>query len=166
MNEWTILIYKIPAQPTRLRLQVWRQLQRMGALYLHNSAWLVPARAELVENMHYIAGAIEEAGGACQLFFANALLPSGSEQIAAEFRILADSRLDEISHRLDKIQGLIDSAATPSGLERAEEELKRERISYLRARRLAYFGSELEAEVDSRLDKLRYSIDDLFRSSK
>src|SRR5262249_28104740 len=139
--EWTLLIYKIPAHPTRLRLQIWRKLQRMGALYLQNAVCLLPSRPDLVENMHYVAGAIEEMGGTCHLFSASALLPGETGRLADEFRALADSNLDEISLRLDKLHVALETAASPSALERVEEELKRERIAYLRARRLAYFGS-------------------------
>lgn len=162
--KWTILVYRIPAHPTRLRLQVWRKLQRMGALYLQNAACILPARPDLDENMQYVAAAIEEMGGAAHLFTATMPLPGADERIVAEFRALADGRLEEIAARLDRIQGQLDSPASPSALERAEEELKRERIAYLRARRLAYFGSAREADVDSRLEELKRALDDLYRS--
>src|SRR5437899_2513667 len=43
-QKWTLLVYRIPAQPTRLRLQIWRRLQKMGALYLQNAVCLLPSR--------------------------------------------------------------------------------------------------------------------------
>jgi hypothetical protein len=165
-NDWIILVYRIPAQPTRLRLWIWRKLQRMGALYLQNAVCLLPARPELVENMQYVADAIEEMGGTCHLFNASAVLPEPPERIEQEFRELADSRLNEIISRLDRVKETLEAAASPSALERAEEEIRRERIAYLRARRLAFFGSTREVEVDARLEELKRSLDDLFRSGK
>lgn len=166
LNEWTLLVYKVPNQPSRLRLQVWRKLQGMGALYLQDAVCLLPARDDLSENLHYIAQMVEEMGGACQLFSASALLPDGAQQIVADFQRLADSRLEEVLTRLDKIAASLESAASPSGLEAAEEAMKRERIAYLRARRLNYFGSVREAEADARLEQLRQTLDDLHRSRK
>lgn len=163
---WSLLVYRIPAQPTRLRLQVWRALQKMGAVYLQNAVCLLPARPELAENMQYVAGLIEEHGGTCFLFHAREALPGTDERLAEEFRALADSRLELIIERLDGIRDEVDKAATPGALERAEEELKKERIAYLRARRLSYFGSAREQEVDSRLDSLKVALDELYRSSK
>jgi uncharacterized protein Yka (UPF0111/DUF47 family) len=165
-NDWILLVYRIPAQPTRLRLWIWRRLQRMGAVYLQNAVCLLPARPELVENMQYVADAIEEMGGTCHLFKASAVLPESPERIETEFRELADSRLDEIIERLDRVKETLEAAASPTALERAEEDIKRERISYLRARRLAFFGSTREEEVDSRLEDLKRSLDDLYRSGK
>ena len=54
-REWVLLVYKIPPHPTRLRAQVWRKLQRYGAIYLQNSVCIVPATSELAENMQWIA---------------------------------------------------------------------------------------------------------------
>jgi hypothetical protein len=166
LNAWTLLIYKIPTQPTRLRLLIWRKLQAMGAVYVQNAAWLLPARPDLDENMQYIAAQIEELGGSCYLFSAAAMLPASEERLREEFRSQADSQLEAILNRLDQASASLDSAASPSALEQAEEQLKRERIAYLRARRLAFFGSSQEAEVDARLDDLKSSLDDLYRSGK
>jgi hypothetical protein len=165
-TAWTLLVYKIPTQPSRLRLQIWRKLQVMGALYVQNAACLLPARPDLDENMQYIAAQIEEMGGSCYLFSASALLPGSVERLVEEFRAQADSHLEEIIERLDKVSATLETVASPSALERAEGELKRERVAYLRARRLAFFGSTKEAEVDAQLDALKRSLDELYRSAK
>src|ERR1051326_1840894 len=129
-TAWTLLIYRIPTQPTRLRLLIWRKLQAMGALYVQNAACVLPARPDLDENMQYIAAQIEEMGGSCYLFTASLQLPGSRERLAEEFRALADSHLEEIIERLDRVSAALENAASPSALERAESELKRERVSY------------------------------------
>jgi hypothetical protein len=165
-GTWVLLTYRIPSQPSRLRLQVWRKLQRMGAVYLQNAVCILPARDDLVENMQYVAGMIEEMGGSCHLFSASSLLPDGDERLQAEFTAQADDTLQEIVNRLDKVREALEQAASPSALEQAEEELKRERVAYLRARRLAYSGSTKGDEVDARLESLRQELDDLYRGGK
>ena len=165
-HTWVLLIYRIPAQPTRLRLQVWRRLQRMGAIYLQSAAALLPARPDLVENMQYVAAEIAEMGGSCHLFTAAALLPGGDHRIVEEFRAAADDRLDDISVRLDAVSAELDRAASPSALERGEDAMKRERIAAMRARRLAYFGSVREREVDNKLEYLKRALDEQYRSRK
>ena len=165
-NAWTLLVYKIPTQPTRLRLHIWRKLQAMGALHVQNAAWLLPSRPNLDENMQYIAAQIEERGGSCYLFTASALLPGSAESLVAEFRAQADGEFNATLARLDQVSTMLDGAVSPNALARAEGELKRERVAYLRARRLAFFGSSKEAEVETRLDALKRSLDDLYRSGK
>jgi hypothetical protein len=163
---WTLLVYKIPTQPSRLRLLIWRKLQAMGGLYVQDAACLLPSRPDLDENMQYIAAQIEGMGGSCYLFSASMLLPGSVERLTEEFRTQADDRLEEIMKRLDSISAALDTTASPAILEQAEGELKRERIAYLRARRLAFFGSTKETEVDARLEALQCSLDELYRSGK
>lgn len=164
-NAWTLLVYRVPAQPTRLRLAIWRRLQKMGALYLQDAICLLPDRPELTENLSYIAGMIEEIGGTSHLFAATALLPGGAEEIAASFRAQADARLGEIAARLEGIQDALCDADHAAAVEEAEEGLKRERVAYLRARKMAYYGAspEREADVDERLERLKRTLDEQYR---
>jgi hypothetical protein len=163
---WVVLTYKVPNQPSRFRLQIWRKLHKMGAVYLQDAVCVLPDRPDLSENMHYIAASIEEMGGSCFLFQSSALLPGGSEEIVNRFRDAADARLDEIIIRLGGIQKTMDEAVTLTDLERIEGELKRERVDYLRTRKLAYFGSTKEAAVDSLLESLKNRLDNIYRSEK
>jgi hypothetical protein len=95
-------------------------------------------------------------------------LLKGADEIAAGFRALADARLAEIAVRLERIQSALDIADDPAALEQAEDDLKRERVAYLRARKLAYVGGspEQEADVDSRLERLRRTLDEQYRGGR
>lgn len=163
-QEWNLLVYKIPSQPSRLRLQIWRKLQRMGAVYLQDAACLLPARADLDENMQYLATSIEEMGGTCHLFQGKSSLPGGDARLIQDFQNLADERIVEILERLDELQLRLQGPVDQAVLERAEEDLKRERIAYLRVRSLAYFGSRQHPEVDARLHRLKNSLDELYKN--
>jgi hypothetical protein len=138
----------------------------MGALYLQDAACIVPSRPDLDENMHYIAESIAEMGGTYHLFTASTFFPEGARRLADGFRDLADASFEEIARRVERAQAALGEAASLTALEEAEEELKRERVAYLRARRLAYFGSDRETEVETRLDALRCSLDELHRNGK
>src|SRR6266511_1343233 len=41
--RWTVLIVRLPADPSRHRVAVWRELRRVGALSLGQGVWAVPA---------------------------------------------------------------------------------------------------------------------------
>lgn len=162
-NDWTVLVYRMPPQPTRLRLSIWRKLQALGAVYLQDGVCLLPSRPDLSENLTYVASAITEMGGTSFLFVASSPLPGGAEQIIESFRTAADTRLGDIQERLKNIEAALGQADSPADWERIEEDIKRERVAYLRARRLNYFGSSREQEVDALLDTLRTRLDDLYR---
>ncbi|AUA15298.1 Chromate resistance protein ChrB [Streptomyces malaysiensis] len=61
--RWLILLIKLPAEPSRHRVAVWRELRKTGALSLGQGVWAVP---EVPAFAHGIAQAItltEQAGG-------------------------------------------------------------------------------------------------------
>src|SRR6266536_1101964 len=41
--RWTVLIVRLPADPSRHRVAVWRELRRIGALLLGQGVWAIPA---------------------------------------------------------------------------------------------------------------------------
>ncbi|WP_236791538.1 Chromate resistance protein ChrB [Amycolatopsis sp. GM8] len=40
--RWLVLVVRVPAQPSRHRVAVWRELRRVGALPLGQGTWAVP----------------------------------------------------------------------------------------------------------------------------
>src|ERR671934_105511 len=41
---WLLLIYSLPAEPSRLRVRVWRELRRAGAVTLRDGVCALPDR--------------------------------------------------------------------------------------------------------------------------
>jgi hypothetical protein len=60
VQEWLILIYKIPPEPSRLRAGVWRKLKAAGAIYLQNGVAALPASAP---NERVLRGIVHEVVG-------------------------------------------------------------------------------------------------------
>ncbi len=54
--RWIVLLVRLPAQPSRHRVAVWRELRRIGALSLGQGSWAVPDVAGFAEG---IARAVE-----------------------------------------------------------------------------------------------------------
>jgi hypothetical protein len=42
MTTWVLLIYTVPAEPTRKRAFIWRELKKLGAVYLHDGVCGLP----------------------------------------------------------------------------------------------------------------------------
>lgn len=40
--RWLVLVVRVPAEPSRHRVAVWRELRRAGAVSLGQGAWIVP----------------------------------------------------------------------------------------------------------------------------
>ncbi len=43
VREWLLLVYRVPSEPSNNRVSVWRELKRLGALYLQQCVCIVPA---------------------------------------------------------------------------------------------------------------------------
>jgi hypothetical protein len=62
-TRWLLLIHQIPPKPDYLRVKIGRRLQRVGAVAIKNSVYVLPPIAEAYEDFHWIAREIEEGGG-------------------------------------------------------------------------------------------------------
>ena len=66
-REWLLLIYTVPSQPSRKRASVWRELKKLGAVYLRDGCALLPRRAELEDRMRAMVARIAEFEGTADL---------------------------------------------------------------------------------------------------
>jgi hypothetical protein len=61
--EWTLLVFRLPAGPSRHRVAVWRELRRTGAVTLGQSVWLIPATAAFDDGVSRVVGLVQGADG-------------------------------------------------------------------------------------------------------
>jgi hypothetical protein len=94
---WLLLLYKIPAHPTARRVYIWRKLQRLGAILLHDAVWVLPANSRTREQFQWLASEITEMHGEALVWQAE-LLPSSQED--ALIRQFADRVETEYQHIL------------------------------------------------------------------
>src|SRR5918995_295565 len=95
-DSWILLSSRLPRDPSRLRLAVWRRLKRLGAILLNDSLWVLPADAKTREAFDWLAQEIEEQGGTAWVWEAASLSPQQDRQVVEQFRSEADARYEEI----------------------------------------------------------------------
>ena len=78
-DGWQLLIYRVPPEPSNNRVSVWRELKRMGALYLQQCACVVPAFPECVQGLQSARAKITSLGGSFNLFRVSEL--AGAETV-------------------------------------------------------------------------------------
>ncbi|WPO87071.1 Chromate resistance protein ChrB [Herbiconiux sp. KACC 21604] len=61
--SWLLLIPRVPAQPTKHRVAVWRELRRMGAVPAASGAWAVPELPAFTEHLDAVRALAERADG-------------------------------------------------------------------------------------------------------
>jgi hypothetical protein len=97
MNTWLLLIYKVPNEPSARRVYVWRKLKALGAILLHDSAWVLPATSRTREKLQWLATEINEMeGGAALLWEAQQVFTGKDSQLVQQFTEQVDSAYRDI----------------------------------------------------------------------
>lgn len=94
---WFVLVYKLPAEPTRHRASVWRKLKAAGAVYLQNGVAALPADPAGERAMRGAAQEVRDVGGTAHLLRGEAV---GDEAALVEaFDAARDDEYAEILSR-------------------------------------------------------------------
>src|SRR5688500_3529454 len=62
-DSWLLLIYRVPSDSSRARVAVWRDLKRLGGLYVQQAVCVLPDREDLRESLDRVRARIDEMGG-------------------------------------------------------------------------------------------------------
>ena len=59
-TRWLLLIHQIPPKPDYFRVKIWRRLQRVGAVAIKNSVYVLPKSDQTLEDFQWIVREIVE----------------------------------------------------------------------------------------------------------
>src|SRR5947207_29279 len=95
-NRWVLLIHQIPPKPDYFRVKVGRRLQRLGAVAIKNSVYVLPRSDETVEDFQWQSREIVAGGGEASVCEANFVDGLTDTQIEALFRTARNADYGEI----------------------------------------------------------------------
>jgi hypothetical protein len=81
-----LLIYRIPREPSRHRVAVWRKLRDLGALYLQDGVAALPKDAMTREQLEWLQLRVKEAGGEATLWEGRPNTRAEGKELAEAFR--------------------------------------------------------------------------------
>jgi hypothetical protein len=129
-EEWLVVSVSTAGAAASLRMQVWRKLRSLGALYLQQSVCLLPARAEVVREVRRLEDRIRHQGGTARVLRMAFTDPAEEAAMIAEFNAARDAEYAELLERLPELrQELADEQArgnvTYAEVEESEADLER-----------------------------------------
>src|SRR5262245_55135114 len=129
-HEWILLIHQLPPKPTNLRVRIWRKLQKLGAVAIKNSVYVLPANEKTNEDFQWLKQEIESAGGEAAVFRAGSVEGATDEEIITAFRNARDAEFAAITAEFDGLTGRIREQSrarhlSPTRLAAHETELDR-----------------------------------------
>src|SRR4051812_19547489 len=128
-QDWILLIHQLPPKPTNLRVRIWRKLQKLGALPIKNSVYVLPFNEKTHEDFQWLKQEIEAAGGEATVFLAGSVEGATDEEIIFAFRKESDEEYARLAAELDGLTGKI---------------REQKRGGHLSARRLSGYEVELD----------------------
>jgi len=106
MATWLLLIHQIPPKPDYFRVKIWRRLQRLGAVPIKNSVYVLPKTDQTQEDFQWVLREIMEGkgeGSICDAGFVDGL---SSDQVESLFQSARETEYRQIAdeaRRLVKI---------------------------------------------------------------
>jgi len=82
-------------------VRIWRKLQKLGAVSIKNSVYVLPANEKTNEDFQWLRQEIESAGGEAAVFRADSVEGATDKEIIAAFRKARDDEFAEITASLD-----------------------------------------------------------------
>jgi hypothetical protein len=99
--SYLLFIYQVPSQPSAARVGVWRELKRVGALYLQQSVCILPEREPLLSTLQKIAERVNELHGSYHLLPLRELPAEEETKIIDGFLAQSNLQYDEIIENCD-----------------------------------------------------------------
>lgn len=104
-TPWILLIHHLPPKPDYLRVKVRRRLERLGAVPLKSSVYVLPMRDETVEDFQWLAGEIAEEGGEATVCAAAMLVGTRDEDLVGAFVAAREPAYAEIASAAEELRG-------------------------------------------------------------
>lgn len=138
--RWLLLVHQLPAEPSNLRVKVWRRLLAVGAVAIKNSVYVLPQSSETREDLEWIRGEIVAEGGEASLFAADAVDDLTDDEVIEAFAAARRSDWEGLRGQIEELlEGPRPAGADGASTEPLERQLHRLRNRAAQIDRIDYF---------------------------
>ena len=137
---WLLLTFTLPAKRASQRVEVWRKLQRYGAVALGNSGYLLPNNPATREHFEWLATSIRKYAGEASVVRVESIDNLTTPQLKRRF---ADARATEYRQLMEELRTI---SSTPRQ-ERHSSRLSRLRTRFREIVEVDFFNCPLQRQV-------------------
>jgi hypothetical protein len=128
--DWLVISASTAGAAGTLRVQVWRKLRSLGALYLQQSVCLLPARDDVLRQVRRLIDRIHHQGGTVRVLRMRFADPAEERSVVEEFNAARDAEYAEVLERIPDLrqeltQERARGRATYAEVEESEADLER-----------------------------------------
>ena len=156
MVRWLVLVVRVPVEPSRHRVAVWRELRRIGALSLGQGSWVVPDAPVFAEGVARVIELVTRAEGEVLTLEASGRADRDAVRLEVLFTAERAEEWAEFVADCGKFDAEIDKEIragkfTMAELEEEEQSLERLRRWYRDIKARDIFGAAAAAQAEARL---------------
>lgn len=144
---WLLLTFTLPTKSASQRVQVWRKLQRYGAVPLGNSGYLLPNNPTTQERFEWLATAIRKYAGEASVVKVQSIDNLSTPQLVGRFAEARARDYQELIRELRKISSVRGRKSAPGHVSRL-------RARFLEIAQVDFFNSPLQKQVEELLARI------------
>ena len=162
--SWQVITYRLPAEPSRHRVAVWRELRRLGAVALQQGTWAMPDGEPFEAGFAQVVEEIKAAGGQ-PVVLAVADDQASVAQLEALFTAQREAEWGEFLSDCGKYETelageVAKGKLTLAELDEEEQSLDRLRRWYRAIRARDLYGAPSAAMAERRLKECAEALED------
>jgi len=139
-RRWLLLIHQLPPEPAYLRVRVARRLQRIGAIAIKNTVYVLPDNRATREDFEWTVNEIREGGGEANLFEARVVAG------------LADAEIEQLFNAARNED--YDAVAADAGSRELAGDVARLKKRLAEVRAIDFFGAPQGAAASARIEAM------------
>jgi hypothetical protein len=128
-GRWLLLIHQVPPKPNYFRVKIWRRLQRLGAVAIKNSVYVLPRTEQTYEDFEWVLREIVAGGGDATMCEARFVEGLSDEQVEALFHAARDADYGALAADLRRLFDRLPKGAEIAAEQRREVESDVARLS-------------------------------------
>jgi hypothetical protein len=163
--DWTVLSVRLPAEPSRHRVAVWRELRRVGALSLGHGVWALPTTPAFERGLERALELIERGEGEAVVLAAQGRDQAQAERLEALFTADREDEWAELISECAKYEAELDREVaeqkyTLAELDEEEQSLERLRRWFRELKLRDVFGAPSAGAADERLKRCQTRLEE------
>jgi Protein ChrB, N-terminal len=167
-QAWLLLTYKVPAEPAKRRIALWRKLKALGAVYLQSGVCLLPKVESHVRRLKLLQNEITAMEGDAVLLETFGLDRVQEQKVIARFSSERNEAYQEFISRCGDFEAEIAKERgvgkfTYAEIEENEEDLGKLQAWLEKIVRLDFYRASLRSEAEERISRCAALLDDYAR---
>jgi hypothetical protein len=149
---WLLLIYTVPSDPSRKRASVWREVKKVGALYLRDGVCILPQRPDTLAAFRRITTMIEDFQGQVTLVDRAYLSAERAAEVIASLRAAREEEYGEVKEAAIQLLAYVEQerehrSFTYAELEQLEADVGKLRRWFDQIQVRSYFPTEEQRDL-------------------